>query len=102
MDRYLIKVLIGFVAGMAAVPLVASGSFAAPVCTKSGTSSDDVIVGTRGSDVLCGLEGNDFIRGERGDDRLFGGRGADDLDGGPGRGRCSRKLGQGFDHRWAR
>jgi hypothetical protein len=56
MDRYLVKLLIGFVIGMAAVPLVASGSLAA-TCTKSGTNSDDVIVGTPQPDVLCGLAG---------------------------------------------
>jgi Ca2+-binding RTX toxin-like protein len=59
-------------------------------CTKTGTSSADVLQGTSGDDVICGLGGsdtikglggNDILRGEAGNDKLFGGSGNDTLDG---------------------
>jgi Ca2+-binding RTX toxin-like protein len=59
-------------------------------CTKTGTSSADVLQGTSGNDVICGLGGNDTIkglggndilRGDAGNDKLFGGADNDTLDG---------------------
>jgi Ca2+-binding RTX toxin-like protein len=59
-------------------------------CTKTGTSSADVLQGTTGDDVICGLGGsdtikalggNDILRGDAGNDKLFGGSGNDTLDG---------------------
>ena len=57
------------------------------VCTRSGTSKKDRIVGTRGDDVLCGRGGNDVIDGRGGNDHIYGGKGKDRLDGGKGKDR---------------
>ena len=63
------------------------------VCTKTGTSGNDVLEGTSGDDVICGLGGsdtikglggNDVLKGEGGADKLLGGPGDDTLDGGTG------------------
>jgi len=54
------------------------------VCTITGTSGRDILIGTRGDDVICGFGGNDIIIGRGGDDRIFGGDGRDILLGGRG------------------
>jgi hypothetical protein len=46
-------------------------------CTRTGTSSRDLIAGTPGNDVICGLGGDDMIAGRGGQDIVSGGRGED-------------------------
>ena len=57
---------------------------AAPRCTITGTSGDDVLVGGPGDDVICGRAGQDRIFGGGGTDVLRGGPDDDELAGGPG------------------
>jgi Ca2+-binding RTX toxin-like protein len=54
------------------------------ICTKVGTSGDDVLIGSFADEVICGEGGNDTIEGQGGDDILFGGSGDDLLLGGSG------------------
>ena len=63
-----------------AAPTTASGQR----CTKTGTSSNDVLNGTSGIDVICGLGGNDTINGLSGNDIIDGGPGNDTIIGGAG------------------
>jgi Ca2+-binding RTX toxin-like protein len=50
-----------------------------PICTKWGTSGDNVIYGTSGNDIICGQGGNDVIYGRGGKDRIYGGSGNDTI-----------------------
>ncbi|HSS68337.1 MAG TPA: hypothetical protein VLK34_07275 [Nocardioidaceae bacterium] len=66
-------------AGGVPVPLaeVVDDIVVAPLCTKAGNSSSNVIVGTAGKDVLCGDSGNDVIKGAGSGDLVFAGPGND-------------------------
>jgi glucose/arabinose dehydrogenase len=54
------------------------------VCTKTGTSGDDVLDGTSSADVICGNGGNDTISGFGGNDTIEGMGGNDVVRGGSG------------------
>jgi Ca2+-binding RTX toxin-like protein len=56
-----------------------------PLCTISGNSGNNHLVGTGGNDVICGDSGNDVISGGGGDDIIYGGSGKDDITGGKGK-----------------
>jgi Ca2+-binding RTX toxin-like protein len=66
--------------------LVAASSAPAN-CTKTGTSSRNVLAGTRNRDVICAGGGNDYVAGLSGADTLKGGAGNDTMVGGPGQDR---------------
>jgi Ca2+-binding RTX toxin-like protein len=51
---------------------------------RTGTTSNDRLVGGAGADLLLGLAGNDVLDGGAGNDTLIGGPGADRLRGGAG------------------
>ena len=69
------------------------------LCTISGTTGDDTLVGTSGNDVICGDAGDDTIRAGSGDDVVYGGAGADRISGGAGSDLISG--GSGADRVWA-
>lgn len=52
--------------------------------SKSGSSSNDALLGGKGKDKLSGGDGQDYLVGNLGDDRLYGGSGDDRLHGGMG------------------
>jgi Ca2+-binding RTX toxin-like protein len=56
-----------------------------PLCTITGTSGDNHLVGTSGNDVICGDSGADTIKGGGGDDLIYAGSGKDHVIGGKGR-----------------
>ena len=68
---------------LATFGLVAANS-APGDCTKTGSTSRDVLAGTRGRDVLCSKGGNDYVAGLAGPDILKGDGGNDTMVGGPG------------------
>ena len=51
------------------------------LCTISGTTGDDNLVGTTENDVICGDAGDDTIGGDSGDDVIYGGAGDDTIHG---------------------
>jgi N-acetylglucosamine-6-sulfatase len=55
------------------------------LCTKSGTSTADTLVGTARYDIMCGRDGADRIRAGAGSDYIFPGKGRDAVWGGAGR-----------------
>ena len=55
-----------------------------PICTITGTPSNDRLIGTNGNDVICAFGGNDTILGFGGDDIIFGGSGDDRISAGSG------------------
>lgn len=65
-----------------------------PVCTRTGTPWNDLLIGGNGNDVLCGLGGADVLIGGKGDDHLIGGDGTDLLLGGPGNDRLEGGAGK--------
>jgi Ca2+-binding RTX toxin-like protein len=64
-----------------------------PICTKIGTSGNDVLNGTSGPDVLCGAGGSDRLNGLGGNDILLGGAGNDVTIGSPGNDTMNGGLG---------
>jgi len=67
-----------------------------PLCTVSGNSGDNVLIGTAGDDVICGDAGNDRITGLGGNDLIYPGDGNDTTIAGSGNDTVIDSFGRDF------